>query len=455
MTHQLSTEISEESGLAERYCRVTVFGSRSRADLALATGQSIGSLLPEIAGVLNEPPGPYRMALVTTTGVVLSPNSTLAGAKIYDGAALQLLIEEQLPLPPIVNDITEETAADLDSRPDRFGDTARKFSAVTLAAVGPAAMTVELWRAQESSRSGQVFLWVAAAIAAAAAAAAMAGRTDRRWLTTIMAIAATVFAVGAAELGAHLQDWAVRDRLGMGVTLSGLGALAVGRIWRSTGASVGSVVGVISAGSWWALGYLDIATAETDALVVVGVLVTIGALPRWATVVSGLASLDDQRSAGQSMRRPVVRRTLGEAHQTLVTATVALSVLAGITGCLLGSEAEPWSIALATAACGVLLLRARAFPLTAEVVPLAAAGAAIAGSILTSWAARREVLAAPIAVTLGLTALGTIAVSWRPSAHVRVRLRQLGDRLEAFAVIALIPSLLGIFGVYERLLHTF
>uniref|UniRef100_UPI0036F35BFC hypothetical protein n=1 Tax=Fodinicola feengrottensis TaxID=435914 RepID=UPI0036F35BFC len=42
-----------------------------------------------------------------------------------------------------------------------------------------------------------------------------------------------------------------------------------------------------------------------------------------------------------------------------------------------------------------------------------------------------------------------------PPDHVRARLRRLTDRLEAVTVIAMVPVALGVFGVYERLLHTF
>ncbi|MFF3148309.1 hypothetical protein ACFVRU_43025 [Streptomyces sp. NPDC057927] len=43
----------------------------------------------------------------------------------------------------------------------------------------------------------------------------------------------------------------------------------------------------------------------------------------------------------------------------------------------------------------------------------------------------------------------------QPAEHVRVRLRRAGDVLESVGVIALFPLLLGVFGVYGRLLDTF
>ena len=43
----------------------------------------------------------------------------------------------------------------------------------------------------------------------------------------------------------------------------------------------------------------------------------------------------------------------------------------------------------------------------------------------------------------------------QPADHVRVRLRRFGDALEVNGVIALFPLVLGVFGVYGRLLGTF
>jgi hypothetical protein len=43
----------------------------------------------------------------------------------------------------------------------------------------------------------------------------------------------------------------------------------------------------------------------------------------------------------------------------------------------------------------------------------------------------------------------------RPAEPVRVRLRRVGDVLESVGVIALLPLVIGVFGVYGRLLGTF
>jgi hypothetical protein len=48
-----------------------------------------------------------------------------------------------------------------------------------------------------------------------------------------------------------------------------------------------------------------------------------------------------------------------------------------------------------------------------------------------------------------------VMVLARPAAHQRAFLRRIGNFVEALAVIALIPLLLGMFGVFADLLRAF
>ncbi len=51
--------------------------------------------------------------------------------------------------------------------------------------------------------------------------------------------------------------------------------------------------------------------------------------------------------------------------------------------------------------------------------------------------------------------LGVLLPDVWPAERVRVRLRRVGDVLESVGVIALLPLVIGVFGVYGRLLGTF
>ena len=58
-------------------------------------------------------------------------------------------------------------------------------------------------------------------------------------------------------------------------------------------------------------------------------------------------------------------------------------------------------------------------------------------------------------ILAGSAALVVIMVLARPAAHQRAFLRRVGNVIEALAVIALIPLLLGMFDIFSDLLRAF
>ena len=58
-------------------------------------------------------------------------------------------------------------------------------------------------------------------------------------------------------------------------------------------------------------------------------------------------------------------------------------------------------------------------------------------------------------ILAGIAGLVVIMVLARPAAHQRAFLRRVGNVIEALAVIALIPLLLGMFGIFSDLLRAF
>jgi hypothetical protein len=100
-------------------------------------------------------------------------------------------------------------------------------------------------------------------------------------------------------------------------------------------------------------------------------------------------------------------------------------------------------------------LRARAFPLTAEVVVLLVAAAVVAVRLVVVWGDHASGAVGPVAVLGFLAVVPLVLLAVEPAEHVRVRLRRTGDLLESAAVIALFPLVIGAFGVYGRLLGTF
>jgi hypothetical protein len=137
-----------------------------------------------------------------------------------------------------------------------------------------------------------------------------------------------------------------------------------------------------------------------------------------------------------------------------VLATVVMAVSASVAAVLALRSPSVWTAPLAVLVAVVLALRARAFPLLAEVIVLLGAAGVVVMRLVDVWADGHSA-AGPLALLVGLAALPFTVLSVEPAEHVRVRLRRGGDLLESLGVIALLPLLVGVFGVYGRLLGTF
>ncbi|WP_344379556.1 EsaB/YukD family protein, partial [Streptomyces rhizosphaericus] len=119
--------------------RVTLVGERRRVDIVLPADEPVGRLLPDVLRLVADQVAdrPTLRHLVTAEGVVLPQDATLTSAAVPDGAVLRLVRERDVPAAPVVHDVTDEVAEDLDLRAWRWSAAARQWtaSAATLAAV--------------------------------------------------------------------------------------------------------------------------------------------------------------------------------------------------------------------------------------------------------------------------------------------------------------------------------
>ncbi|MFJ9715087.1 type VII secretion integral membrane protein EccD [Streptomyces sp. NPDC101213] len=442
--------------------RVTLVGERRRVDLVLPAREPVGLLLPEIMRLLDDRAEgrPASRHLVTVDGSALDHDGTLETAGVRDGAVLRLVRAEDAPPAPVVHDVTDEVAEDLGHRAWRWGPAARRVTA-GVASVGWVVVAALFARAHYDRPAVAGALLAAAGLAAVAGA--VLGRARRH------ALAATLLCAGGA-LGVP-GVWSLVDVVGGSsagaLRLAGVaavGVLVLVLLGLFTPLGRGGVVGAgalaLTAVGWEAVVAVQsgAGTAEQQARAgaVLGVVcvVLLGVLPRLALMASGLSGLDDRRAGGVSVSRHQVSAALAAAHRGLVLATVTLAGSAAVAAVLTLRAPSVWTVPLASVVAVVLALRSRAFPLVAEVVVLLAAAACVAVRLSTVWA-ERSPAAAPLAVLVVLAVLPLVVLAVQPAEHVRVRLRRVGDLLESVGVIALLPLLIGVFGVYGRLLDTF
>ncbi|WP_260867747.1 type VII secretion integral membrane protein EccD [Streptomyces sp. SAJ15] len=439
--------------------RVTLVGDRRRVDLVLPADEPIGRLLPDILRLLDDHTAaqPMLRHLVAADGTLLSQDDSLASAGVADGAVLRLVRERDTPAAPVVHDVSDEVAEDLDLRAWRWGDAARRWTA---AATGVGLVVAAGVMARGSLGASDVavpLLGVAVLLSALGVPFARLRKHAHRELGSTLMVCGGALGVLGAWTVADAQGWDGPARLaGVGgafvVTLVLLGVFsAVGR-----GGLVGAGAVVSTVGAW------ELAAAVQDDVGLVGAVlavvsvVVLGVLPRLALTGAGLTALDDRRSGGTSVSRHAVETALAATHRGLVLATFVTAASAVGAGLLAVTEPSPWTVLLTAVLAVVLLSRSRAYPLVAEVVVLLAGAVVLFVRLVLLWIDHVEGEPyGPLAVLAVAAVLPLGALAVRPPEHVRVRLRRGADLVEAVGVVALFPLVVGAFGVYGRLLDVF
>ncbi|WP_319053882.1 EsaB/YukD family protein, partial [Streptomyces europaeiscabiei] len=186
--------------------RVTLVGERRRVDLVLPSREPVGLLLPEIMRLLDDRVGgrPELRHLVTADGSALSHDSTLESAGVPDGAVLRLVRAEDAPSAPVVHDVTDEAAEDLDARGWRWRPATRRGTA-GLATVGWALAAGMFARA--AYEPGVVAGTLLGVALVAALAGALLGRAGKRGLATTLIATAGALGLLGASTSAEAQHW--------------------------------------------------------------------------------------------------------------------------------------------------------------------------------------------------------------------------------------------------------
>ncbi|HST66923.1 MAG TPA: hypothetical protein VLM05_17205 [Mycobacteriales bacterium] len=259
---------------------------------------------------------------------------------------------------------------------------------------------------------------------------------------------------------------ALRMALAPGVTATGWVlpvATAVGLLgWTCTAAGIGLGLGhrPALAGSVLGLAAVCVPLAAAGlgaeraaAFGATAAVVACGLLPRYAAAAAGLTALDAAVLGGRLRRRTDVRRGVDRAYSTLTWAVSGVSwTLAATSGVLLGSL-DGWAAGLGVAVVTVTALRTRGFPIAAQQMAL---WAAVVAGLLVGGFGRMGSEPRDVGAGLALLVVAVLVLPLvRPPAHTRAALRQVGDVAETVAVVAMVPLLVGLFGVYSDLLGAF
>jgi type VII secretion integral membrane protein EccD len=437
--------------------RVTLIGERRRADLVLPSDTPIGQLLPDLLRLLDDRAAsrPATRQLITSDGSALPHDATLSSAEIPDGAVLRLVRAHAAPPAPVVHDVTDQVADDLDLRAWRWRPATRRVTSGVATIVFTVAAAV-LARREFSLESVATAL-AATAVVFLAVGALTAKAGGSRGLATALLLAGGGTGVLAAWTAADAYDWGGTARLAAvaAVLVVTLVLLAFCSPFGRGGLiGAGVVVGITAV--WEAVAALQDRADRIGAVLAVASVLLLGLLPRFALAASGLTALDDRRSTGTSVSRHQVSNALAATHRGLALATVVTAASAAAGGWLLTAEKVPtvWAVTLTSLVTVVLLSRARAFPLVAEVVALFAAAGVLVVRLAVLWMDHdggAGALALPAAAAL----LPLLVLGIEPPEHVRVRLRRLADLIESLGVIGLFPLAVGVFGVYGQLLDKF
>jgi type VII secretion integral membrane protein EccD len=431
-----------------RLTRVTLAGPRRRADLVLPSDEPIGVLLPEIVSMVGLGPAgePRAYQVSRLDGQVLEPTANLRAAGVADGAVLRVDPLTEAPPAAILHDVSDEMADDLARRRGRWNARARTWTAtvtVTAAAALAGLMTAPQVPPGAVTAVGLVVLLGGAGVA-------LAGRRP----VGLAAVSAGA-AIAMAAVPSWTADWPLRGALwtlGAAVVVLTLGLVTGNE--RAGALGAGSVLVLLAV--WTVPLVAGLSVARTAPIMAVVSVAALGLLPRLALIISGLTRLDDRHAADEPVTRVSAEAAVDAAHRGLAVSVVATAASGAAAGWMLAQAGTPWPIVLACLLGVTLLLRLRTFPLTVEVTSLVAAAVVIVLGLVHRWTEVDPTMwAGGAAVLLGVVAIGLLVLGYDPPPHIRARARQLADRLEGLAVVALVPVAVGAFGVYARLLGTF
>ncbi len=431
------------------WTRLTVHGTARRAQVVLPDDEPVAGLLPPLLDLLGEDraAGARPVTLVTLLGEQVDPGRSLAEQDVMQGALLRLVRVDQAPPPPEVADVTDLVAAQLAERGDRW----RPEWSLALASMLAAAAG---WLVARVAVIAPVDLAVlVASVAGAAVLAAVIGRVRAQPGTALGAAAVGAWVAAAPAMAGQLDTGVPGAAVLVGVLGAGLVvAVVAGAGLRRVPVALGALLGALLAGGALGLAPLIGVPGAVGATAVACVL-ALGLLPGVAMTVSGLNGLDDRAVSGDRPARGRVERAVDDTYRALTWSTVAVCVVAAVTGWALVAQGGPWAVPLGGVVAALVALRARVLPLAPQRLAVWAAAAVVGLGWATTRMQDAPALVAGAAATAAL--LAVLAVTVRLPGPAQARARRVASVAELIGVVATVPLLLAQLGVFSDLLGTF
>ncbi|QKG23452.1 EsaB/YukD family protein [Actinomadura verrucosospora] len=435
---------------------MTLVGEHRRVDVVLPSAEPVGALMPDILGLLGDEvrqPAQLRQ-LVTASGEVLAGDATFADRGVPDGSVLRLVRADE-PLPaPVVHEVPDAVDGALGGHALRWSPDAARWTAIITFALVALAAGIVVNRAQGGGAAAAGVLGLGVAALVGGVVAGLLGRVP---VGTALSLGGGALMAAGTWAMADVHGWPDWRRwCGLAVIV---GLVSVASCWSSPlgrGGIIGGAVVLLLSLVWAGCELGGLNPAQNGAVLAVACVVLLSTMLRSALSLSGLTSLDDQRTAGASVTRADVLTALAATHRSLLIATVAVAVAAGAAGTVAAGAFDAWSASMTALLAAIVASRARVFPLVPQKAALWTAALVMYGAVAYDWAVNVSwggFAGAGMLAVLAVLPLTVLTAS--PAEHVRARLRRITNRLEAVAVVALIPVALGTFGVFTRLLHTF
>jgi type VII secretion integral membrane protein EccD len=441
-------------GMHPPVSRLTVVGPRRRLDLVLPSTLSVAELLPELIRLGGGPPetGELRAwSLTRPAGPDIAPSATLREAGVRDGDVLVLRHEHAPPL-----GLLGYGAADaVRQAVDRSGGvwTTRWRVTVLLSFAGLAIAGLAAALPAADPQLTAVLGGVVAALLLAAGRLAATDPPVARALVALAALPAAAAGTGGGELAGTSTVAGALTWAAVGVLVTGLGALGTGPDVRpvAVALNLGAVAAIPVAGAADVAGPAH--AAEVVAVAAALIVAALPLLPALAvritrkSLVGAVELAEDDAATAAATARSQLVALLWTAAGLLVALAVVLALDGGT------------AIRVLLAVIGLaVLVRARDYRFTVEVLPLAAGGLAVAAALAASiavdmLASGDNLPAAAVPAALAAVAVGGVLPQTQALFAAPAWVRAL-RWLDALTMAALPVLLLAVLGVYELVADT-